>query len=96
MCYRSLITRIKEVYKFPDPAESERIVSGMRWLGLFSTEPAIIKNGNVFDTLCHRLGKVLSFKPGERDLVMLQHKFVVEWRDGKKVRISFFSCEEWP
>lgn len=58
---------------------------GMRWLGLFSTEPASIKNGNIFDTLCHQLAKLLSFKPGERDLVMLQHKFIVEWRDGKKV-----------
>jgi hypothetical protein len=28
----------------------------------------------------------MSFGPGERDLVMLQHKFVVEWSDGNKVR----------
>ncbi|CAG7962472.1 unnamed protein product [Penicillium nalgiovense] len=61
---------------------------GMRWLGLFSTEPASIKNGNIFDTLCHQLAKLLSFKPGERDLVMLQHKFIVEWRDGKKDTIT--------
>ncbi|EHK99711.1 putative Saccharopine dehydrogenase [Glarea lozoyensis 74030] len=26
----------------------------------------------------------MSFQPGERDLVMLQHKFVVEWADGKE------------
>jgi len=59
----------------------------MRWLGLFSTEQATIKDGNVFDTLCYQLADLLSFKPGERDLVMLQHKFVVEWSDGKKVLI---------
>ncbi|OQE30185.1 hypothetical protein PENFLA_c003G08424 [Penicillium flavigenum] len=80
----SLVARIKEVYRFPNEAESERIISGMRWLGLFSTEPASIKDGNIFDTICHQLAKLLGFKPGERDLVMLQHKFVVEWRDGKK------------
>lgn len=27
----------------------------------------------------------MSFGPGERDLVMLQHKFVVEWENGTKV-----------
>jgi hypothetical protein len=85
MCYSSLVARIKEVYRFPNVPESERIISGMRWLGLFSTEQASIKDGNILDTLCHQLAKLLGFKPGERDLVMLQHKFVVEWRDGKKV-----------
>ncbi|KAJ5276594.1 hypothetical protein N7524_002747 [Penicillium chrysogenum] len=84
----SLIARINEVFKFPTEAESERIISGMRWLGLFSTEPATIKDGNIFDTLCHQLAKLLGFKPSERDLVMLQHKFVVEWRDGKKDTIT--------
>lgn len=54
-------------------------------LGLFSAEPATICERNVFDTLCHRLSKLLSFQPGERDLVLLQHKFVVEWKDGKKM-----------
>ncbi|KAK3937024.1 Saccharopine dehydrogenase [Diplogelasinospora grovesii] len=80
----SLIAHIKEVYKFPNQSESERIISGMKWLGLLSSEQATIKEGNVFDTLCHQLSKLLSFNPGERDLVMMQQKFVVEWKDGKK------------
>jgi hypothetical protein len=37
------------------------------------------------DTLCAQLKKLVSFGPGERDLVMLQHKFVVEWSHGEKV-----------
>jgi len=28
----------------------------------------------------------MKYEDGERDLVMLQHKFVVEWADGKTVR----------
>lgn len=28
----------------------------------------------------------MTYEPGERDLVMLQHKFVVEWQDGTQVR----------
>lgn len=57
----------------------------MRYFGLFSSEKATIRGGNLLDTLCGQLEKLLSFQPGERDLVMLQHKFVVEWKDGKKV-----------
>lgn len=31
----------------------------------------------------------MAYDKGERDLVMLQHKFVVEWKDGKQVRPPF-------
>lgn len=30
----------------------------------------------------------MAYEEGERDLVMLQHKFIVEWADGKTVSIS--------
>lgn len=71
--------------KFSSEAEAERIISGMRWMGIFSSEEATIAEGNLLDTLCAQLGKLMSFQPGERDLVMLQHKFVVEWSDQKTV-----------
>ncbi|KAF2189004.1 Saccharopine dehydrogenase [Zopfia rhizophila CBS 207.26] len=79
----SLISRIKEVAQFPNDAESQRIIAGMKWMGILSSEKATIVGGNLLDTLCARLEKLMSFGPGERDLVMLQHKFVVEWADGK-------------
>ena len=81
----SLVASINEKCKFPNEAESNRITSGMRHFGLFSSEKANISGGNLLDTLCGQLEKLLTFQPGERDLVMLQHKFVVEWKDGKKV-----------
>ena len=54
-------------------------------MGIISAKKATIVAQNLLDTLCAQLEKLMSFKPGERDLVMLQHKFVVEWADGKKV-----------
>lgn len=30
----------------------------------------------------------MQYEPGERDLIMLQHKFVVEWADGKQDTIT--------
>ncbi|KAK1584832.1 saccharopine dehydrogenase [Colletotrichum navitas] len=79
----SLIARIDELCSFPDGAERGRIISGLRWIGLFSKSPATLR-GNPLDTLCVELERLLSFQPGERDLVMLQHKFVIQWEDGRK------------
>ena len=81
----SLISRVEELCKFPNNTESQRILSGLRWIGLFSSDVATVRGDNLLDTLCAQLEKELSYRPGERDLVMLQHKFVVEWKDGKKV-----------
>jgi len=54
-------------------------------MGILSSEKATVVGRNLLDTLCARLEKLMSFEPGERDLVMLQHKFVVEWEDGNMV-----------
>lgn len=73
--------------KFSSEAERDRIISGMKWMGILSSsEKATVTGENLLDTLCAQLEKLMSFKPGERDLVVLQHKFVVEWSDRKMVR----------
>jgi len=82
--HSSLITRIKELCKFPTERESDRIISGLRWMGLLSPSPAAVQD-NLLDTLASQLSTLLSYQPGERDLVMLQHKFVIEWADGTSV-----------
>ena len=79
---------MREICKFSDEAESERILNGLRWTGLFSPEQATVRRDNLLDTLCARLEKDLSYRFGERDIVMLQHKFLVEWEDGSKVLCS--------
>lgn len=66
--------------KFKDNEDKARIISGFKWLGLFSDEP-IIPRGNALDTLCATLEKKMQFEEGERDLVILQHKFGIEWAD---------------
>jgi len=60
------------------------VVSALRWMGLFSNDRATIRRGNLLDTLAGRLANLISMKPGERDLVILQHKIVVEWPNGKE------------
>lgn len=86
MSCSALIKRIDELVTFPSAAERTRIVSGLRWIGLLSAERATLRAGTLLDTLCARLEQLMKYEAGERDLVMLQHKFVVEWRDGREVR----------
>ncbi len=57
-------------------------------MGILSSSKALIVGGNLLDTLCAQLEKLMSFKPGERDLVMLQHKSVIEWADGQVVSLQ--------
>lgn len=52
---------------------------------MFSAEKVVVRSGNLLDTLCGRLEGLMKYEEGERDLVMLQHKFIVEWKDGKQV-----------
>ncbi|KAJ5779416.1 saccharopine reductase Lys7-Penicillium chrysogenum [Penicillium paradoxum] len=78
--------------KFPNNEERDRLISGLRWIGLFSDEQTIPR-GNALDTLCATLEKKMQYDEGERDLVMLQHKFEIENKDGSKETRTSTLCE---
>ncbi|KAF2687234.1 saccharopine dehydrogenase [Lentithecium fluviatile CBS 122367] len=67
----TLESKVKEVARFPSASEGERIIAGLKWMGILFSEKGTIVEGNVLDTLCVQLEKLMSFGPGERDLVML-------------------------
>ncbi|KAH7100354.1 saccharopine dehydrogenase [Auriculariales sp. MPI-PUGE-AT-0066] len=79
----ALIKKVVELAQFPSPAEQERIVAGLKWIGVFSSEKITERGGNLLDTLCATLEARMAYGPGERDLVMLQHKFIIEYADGR-------------
>ncbi|UNI19046.1 saccharopine dehydrogenase (NADP+, L-glutamate-forming) [Purpureocillium takamizusanense] len=66
---------------FDSDEDKQRILSGLRWIGIFSDDK-ITPRGNPLDTLCAELEKKMQFEEGERDMVMLQHKFEIEHKDG--------------
>ncbi|ODQ76371.1 hypothetical protein LIPSTDRAFT_101656 [Lipomyces starkeyi NRRL Y-11557] len=76
-----LLAAIDVKASFPSEEERARIINGFRWLGLFSETP-IKPRGNPLDTFCATLEELMQYEEGERDLVMLQHKFGIEWADG--------------
>lgn len=78
-----IIWAISSRTSFKDTDEKNRIIDGLRWIGMFSGED-IIPCGNPLDTLCATLEKKMQYEEGERDFVMLQHKFEIENKDGSK------------
>lgn len=83
--FRDLIWAVSSKSQFPSTEEKNRIISGMKWIGLFSDTP-ITPRGNPLDTLCATLEDKMQYEEGERDMCILQHKFLVEYKDGKKVK----------
>ena len=81
--FRDLIWAISSKTQFASTEDKNRIMQGFRWLGLFSDEQ-ITPRGNPLDTLCASLEKKMQYEEGEKDLVMLQHKFEIEHKDGSK------------
>jgi saccharopine dehydrogenase (NADP+, L-glutamate forming) len=59
---------------FPNTEEKNRILSALKWIGIFFNEE-INPHGNPLNTLCAALEKGMQSEEGEKDFVMLQHKF---------------------
>lgn len=77
---------------FADAQQKEQLLAGLRWIGLFSSEK-IIPRGNPLDTLCATLEKKMQYEEGERDMVLLQHKFEIENKDGSHETRTSTLCE---
>lgn len=83
----SLISRIKGICNYADARELDLIIPGFRWMRLLSDQQASVQD-TLLDTLAKHLERTMRFNPGERVLVMLQYVFIVEWADGRTVRVS--------
>ncbi|KAG6012600.1 Saccharopine dehydrogenase [NADP(+), L-glutamate-forming] [Claviceps pusilla] len=80
---KELEAAITAKVEWESPEDRARILSGLRWIGIFSDEK-ITPRGNPLDTLCAVLEQKMQFEEGERDMVMLQHKFEITHKDGSK------------
>jgi saccharopine dehydrogenase (NADP+, L-glutamate forming) len=88
----TLISAIESKASFKDAEQRRQVLAGIRWIGLLSDEKTTPRK-NPLDTLCASLEAKMQYEEGERDLVLLQHKFGIELADGtKQVRTSTL-CE---
>lgn len=65
------------------PADSKP-VADFEWLGLFSDEPLPAGANTDLDVLAQRMLQRMQYAPGERDLLVMQHEFVVEYADRRE------------
>ncbi|RYO81472.1 hypothetical protein DL764_009762 [Monosporascus ibericus] len=72
-----LISKVDKLCSFRSPTEREQVITGLRWMGIFSDDQAPVR-GTLLDTISARLHDLCRFEPGERDLVVLQHNTAKE------------------
>ena len=87
---------IKKLNLKKDEAKTKYIIQSFKWLGTFSEKPVVQKN-TLLDALCSILEEKCMYKDGERDIVLLQHRFEIETKEGKKVFLKIqmnYSCKE--
>jgi saccharopine dehydrogenase-like NADP-dependent oxidoreductase len=65
------------------PADHPAITK-LDWLGLFADEPLPMAEGGNVDVMAARMRERCPFGPNERDLIVLQHEFVIEGPAGEQ------------
>ncbi|MCB0280516.1 MAG: saccharopine dehydrogenase NADP-binding domain-containing protein [Calditrichaeota bacterium] len=61
-----------------------KVIQKLKWLGLFSSEKINKEKASSFDVLLNRLNKNLTYSEDENDLIIMQHRFDVQFNDVKK------------
>jgi saccharopine dehydrogenase (NADP+, L-glutamate forming)/spermidine synthase len=65
----------------------DRVISRFEWLGLFSDTPIPLAEGSPLDVVCALMEAKLQYAPGERDMLIMQHKFTIHWDDGRMEQV---------
>eukprot|EP01094_Clydonella_sp_ATCC50884_P024902 TRINITY_DN6379_c0_g1_i1.p1 TRINITY_DN6379_c0_g1~~TRINITY_DN6379_c0_g1_i1.p1 ORF type:complete len:902 (-),score=345.38 TRINITY_DN6379_c0_g1_i1:572-3277(-) len=59
------------------------VIAAYKWLGLLDAT-RVVKRKTIVDSFCALLENKLAYKPGEADMVVLQHTFGIAWKDGSE------------
>jgi saccharopine dehydrogenase (NADP+, L-glutamate forming) len=62
----------------------DEIISRFQWLGLFSNDRIPPEVSTSLDALCHLFEEKLQYAPGERDMIVMHHEFIVQLPEKKK------------
>jgi saccharopine dehydrogenase (NADP+, L-glutamate forming) len=69
---------------------SDNVLDRFEWLGLFSNDalPIVGQETTPLDILAARMDQLMPYQKGERDMIVLVHKFVARFAGGKEEQIS--------
>jgi len=68
--------------------ENSDIIDRFEWLGLLSDEPLPLEKGSPLNILGTKMLEKLQYEEGERDMIVLQHQFIVSYPGDKKEKIT--------
>lgn len=76
----SLIARVAD---FLGTDSDSEIITRLEWAGFFSDRPIRQTSAAPIDLFLQRLEALMSYRPGERDMIALQHHFTASFPDGR-------------
>lgn len=65
-----------------------RLEESLEWLGLSSSKEPFDPADSLLDSFCALLQRKLNYAPGERDMVVMQHEFVLQNQNGQMRKLS--------
>lgn len=78
----------KAVAEFVGLKQDSDVLDRLEWLGLFEEKSLPVEKGSALDNLGAVMLDKLQYEEGERDMIVLQHKFDVKYPDNTKERIT--------
>ncbi|MFX1474358.1 MAG: saccharopine dehydrogenase C-terminal domain-containing protein [Promethearchaeota archaeon] len=75
------------VAKFLKRDEQHNVLERFNWLGLFDDRRIPLERSTALDVVCTLFEEKLQYAPGERDMLVMQHKFEIEYAGGRKERV---------
>ena len=67
-------------------SKDSEVIKRIEWLGLFSND--IVSGNNYLDIIGERMQEKMKYEEGERDMLILKHKFIVENKDKSRDMIT--------
>jgi hypothetical protein len=59
-------------------------ITDMAWLGLFADDPLPEGKHTAVDIMAAHMEAKMAYRPGERDMIVMQHEFVAEYADHRE------------
>ena len=64
--------------------EDSKPITDLAWLGLFDDEPLPEGKNTPLDVIADQMAAKMEYRPGERDMIAMQHEFVAQYPDRKE------------
>jgi saccharopine dehydrogenase (NADP+, L-glutamate forming) len=73
--------------------DDSKPLTDLAWLGLFSDDPLPKEKNTPLDIMAARMESKMAYRPGERDMIVMQHQFVAEYPDYKEaITATMIDC----